>query len=248
MDPLDQVLADVRAAYSPEPDAKRRVRHGINAAVGATIISGTHSIATSEAPGTDTALGNTPVLQSTTLGLKWGAGIGIGGIVLSSWLALSSSEPPPIAYSMGELALTQDAQPGIEDDTLELGNLRIDVLEEHASRDVVPSASDQQEAARTAHAAQDETRTPSTLIEELRMIRRASQLLREGNSSEARRVLNEHRSRFPNSTLTTERWGLSLILQCKAGTSERVETSARKFLAKAPTSPLAAHVKKQCLP
>lgn len=251
MDPVDQVLADVRAAYSPDPNAKRRVGHGINAAVGTAILSGTHPIAGSQVPTVaNTGLGKAPVLKSTALGLKWGAGISIGSIALATWLALSPSNEPMIARGIGEAALTPQ-QPDVDGESLQLGELKIEVFSQEEGERERRSPGDKHEPSEgAAHAAVTHSDVPgsSSLLEELGMIRRASQLLRDGNRSEARSILNDHKRRFPHSALATERRGLTLIIECKAGTSERLQTSAQKFLAQAPSSPLSAHVKKQCLP
>jgi hypothetical protein len=97
-------------------------------------------------------------------------------------------------------------------------------------------------AARSKHGA-----PPSTIMEELGLIRRASQQLRAGHASDALRTLAEHRARFPKSTVATERSGLTVLAQCSQGTSEATKRAAQRFLKSSGSSPLAPHVRKQCL-
>jgi TolA-binding protein len=102
-------------------------------------------------------------------------------------------------------------------------------------------------AASEAEAGTTESDKHSTLLEELALIRGASQALRAGEPARARALLAEHRERFPKSVLATERRGLSLLTTCSEGTSASTRAAAKQFLKAAPNSPLAVHVKKECL-
>jgi hypothetical protein len=93
----------------------------------------------------------------------------------------------------------------------------------------------------------DEPAPPSSMLEELSLLRKASQALRAGHVDEARRALGEHERRFPNTALGHERRGLTLLVGCSGGASAAERAQAEQFVAATPRSPLAESIKKRCL-
>jgi len=83
-----------------------------------------------------------------------------------------------------------------------------------------------------------------SLGDELALLARAQRALREGRAAEALTLARRHALDFPAGALGEEREGIEALALCMLG--ERAEASARAFLARAPSSPLAARVRKEC--
>lgn len=87
---------------------------------------------------------------------------------------------------------------------------------------------------------------PGTLLEELRLLRRAQVHIKRGQLEEAVSVLEEHARRFPDGQVAEERQALQAITWCKLGRPEGRE-AAKAFLQAHPASPQAPRVKLACL-
>lgn len=87
---------------------------------------------------------------------------------------------------------------------------------------------------------------PGTLLEELRLLRRAQVHIKRGQLEEAVSVLEEHARRFPEGQVAEERQALQAITWCKLGRPEGRE-AAEAFLQAHPASPQAPRVKLACL-
>jgi hypothetical protein len=59
-------------------------------------------------------------------------------------------------------------------------------------------------------------------------------------------LLNEHRARFPHSTLQLERDALQVLTLCELGKTADAARLARSVLAAAPHSPLRASLEESC--
>ncbi len=191
--------------------------------------------------------------------------VGVGAVSAISALALMSTpstapqggvtEAPPAATEASptkqtslppsneepQIAAVQD-EPALDD--------RAQALSEGAPDEVAntePAVSKPVTRKRTkARPEPAQRNAPSSMMEELRLIRAASQALRAGDGAQARGLLSEHRRRFPLGTLTQERRGLELLLQCDGGGAS-ARAQAEKFLAASPQSPLAESIRKRCL-
>lgn len=87
---------------------------------------------------------------------------------------------------------------------------------------------------------------PGTLLEELRLLRKAQVHLKREQLEEALLVLAEHGRRFPEGQVAEERQALQAITWCKLGRPEGRE-AAKAFLQAHPASPQAPRVKLACL-
>lgn len=102
--------------------------------------------------------------------------------------------------------------------------------------------------------AQAEPVAVSSLPAELSLLGRAQAALRAGNPAQALAIAREHEATFPEGVLKEERLGVAALSECTLSSAESAElgshASARKhaqaFLAAAPSSPLAARVRKAC--
>lgn len=79
---------------------------------------------------------------------------------------------------------------------------------------------------------------------ELALLAAAQRALRSGDAHEALALSQQHREQFARGALIEERAGIETLARCKLG--QQPEASARAFLARAPSSPLAARVRKEC--
>jgi hypothetical protein len=93
------------------------------------------------------------------------------------------------------------------------------------------------------HAAPDAT---STLAAETALLRDADRALRAGDTATALARLDEHASRFPNGALAPERSAERLIVLCQLGVAD--SRAVDRFLAARSGSPLAARVRRACVP
>lgn len=87
--------------------------------------------------------------------------------------------------------------------------------------------------------------TPS-MSAEIALLARAQSALRARDGEQALRLARQHAENFPTGALYEERLGIEAIAHCLRG--ERDHASVRTFLARAPQSPLAARVRKECKP
>jgi hypothetical protein len=86
--------------------------------------------------------------------------------------------------------------------------------------------------------------TSSSVAAELALLARAQRALREGRTADALAFAHQHATNFANGALSEERLGIETLARCMSG--ERPQASARAFLERAPSSPLAARVRKEC--
>lgn len=90
------------------------------------------------------------------------------------------------------------------------------------------------------------TPEPGTLLQELRLLRKAQAHLKQEQLEAARLVLEEHARLFPKGQVAEERQALQAITLCKLGRPEGRD-AARAFLLAYPTSPQAPRVRRDCL-
>lgn len=88
--------------------------------------------------------------------------------------------------------------------------------------------------------------SPSTLAEEMRILRSAQSALSAGDPDSALARLAEHARRFPTGAMVEEREAARIVALCRAGRREEARTAAATFLRERPTSPLAARVRTSC--
>jgi hypothetical protein len=93
------------------------------------------------------------------------------------------------------------------------------------------------------HDAPDES---STLGAETALLREADRALRAGDAATALARLDEHATRFPRGVLAPERSAERLIVLCQLGVAD--PRAVMQFLAARSGSPLAARVRRACVP
>jgi hypothetical protein len=87
---------------------------------------------------------------------------------------------------------------------------------------------------------------PSTLAEELALVRTAREELRAGNAARALGLLDAHGERFAEGALAEERDATRVRALCRLGQGARAVEAASTFAARWPRSPYAAGVRAGC--
>lgn len=196
--------------------------------------------------------------------VKLSASLGVVAALGAGAMQLTESAPPAPVVEVAERsndestrAAPKESAATPDPEVAAVTETPTDVMEEEVTQEpslVEPSAeakpvtpSAKRVQPRPVVAGASPPREPSTMLEQLGLIREASKALRAGDSAKASRLLDEHKQRFPKSALRSERRGLELLVKCMGGVSAATRAAAERFVAGAPSAPLAAHVEKQCL-
>lgn len=116
------------------------------------------------------------------------------------------------------------------------------------------AARDRVEASETAavqapepeRAASATTASAASLLEEARLVREAKSATKEGDTTSALRLLDEHATRFPLGVLEPEREAERIFALCKAGRLDVARREAARFVATARPTLLVARVRASC--
>ncbi len=89
---------------------------------------------------------------------------------------------------------------------------------------------------------------PSSLgvAEEVRLVSAARGALRAHDGARALSALDEHQRRFPRGVLAQESSAVRVLALCEVGRVEEARALARRWLASAGSSPLAANLQRSC--
>jgi len=114
------------------------------------------------------------------------------------------------------------------------------------SVDALPSiaSSSMPRAARSAPA--PSAAPASSLAEEIRLLRAASDASRASNHAGALALLEEHERRFPRGFLADERRVQKVLVLCDLDREGQARAEARRFTADRPTSPLNTRLSSSC--
>lgn len=163
--------------------------------------------------------------------------------------------PPPEATASKELAMpeavtTAEAPPPAPQ-ALAPSQVAREVLAEPSATDVAPPESSRVtlERKRSPGAASTRLAVPpaspaSTLSAELALLATAQRALREHQPQRALESAQQHASQFAAGSLGEERRGIEALARCQLGESQHPSVTA--FLREAPSSPLAARVRREC--
>jgi hypothetical protein len=89
--------------------------------------------------------------------------------------------------------------------------------------------------------------TANRLAEEVRLLKRADQALRQGAPDVAQGLLDQLATSFPNGQLLEERAATKTLLSCQRRRDARAQAAARHFLSTHPASVYAARVRAACI-
>lgn len=191
------------------------------------------------------------VVSLGAVGAKALAGVAALGIVVGTTFAVAG-EPNPVPISSAVLAEpareTPPALPARPPSLVEPAVVDevVAAPTEEPGAAVVESPVDEPRPARRRvrrprvrePAARELAPTPDTLREELALLERANRALRNGDHVGVRRALGEHRTRFPQGSLSIERRGLEALLACELND----RGSAESFVAAHGRAPVARRV------
>lgn len=225
-----QVLGHARREMAPTPDDAGRARRALAATLGAAALG---KAATASATG-----GWWASLGSIKTALILAIAIGGGGVALG--LSVGTNRAP------GSVAPAKPTQP---------------VPAPRSAPDALPTATAEERASTLATAARDDPslrRSASAppaanrearnrLAEEVRLLKRADQALRQGSPQIARDLLDELSRSFPNGQLLEERAATETLLSCQRQRDARAQAAARRFLSAHPESVYAARIRAACI-
>lgn len=232
LDPEARRIVDLaRQARTPSAADKARVERRFALALGIT--AGAASAAASAQAASSVGAGKS---AASVLALKWwGAG---GGAVLAAALATYAALPSAQAPAAPAAVARAEAAP------------RAPVAEAAAAPlDVEPEPA----RAPAEHAGPERAPRPNrvrhagaALASELELLHGAQQAWRAREASRALSLVEQHRSRYPHSTLRAERDALHVLALCELGRKADATRIARALLAREPRSPLRASIEQSC--
>jgi hypothetical protein len=246
------LLAEVRGADDPSADDRARVRRTLMATIAGTTAglaaSGAASSAAASSAGTAVTL---------SLGAKIAAVVLVGATAIGGTIAAApwdEEEPAPVVEPQApararrsepraaiEPAPVAPVAPAVEDAPIE------EVVEAAPIEIAAPVRVEGR--VRTAAPEPEEQAplpSPSTLAEEVGLLRAAQSALNGGDHELALSRLSEHARRFPNGSMAEERDAARVLALCRAGRMDEARALAQRFLRERPSSPLAARVRASC--
>ncbi|MDB4976196.1 MAG: hypothetical protein JWN48_4537 [Myxococcaceae bacterium] len=248
-----------RAADEPSIDDKARLRKRLAAELGAGVFAAAAVAATpSEAARQADVLraASTRSAWRASRTLKWFAAAGSAAAVYVAAVALLPAKPavaPPRADQAAPCC-SEAAQPPVprSDAPAQLpvpatnGEASSSAPAPHNARSA-PTKSARR--ARKGPAAVSPSATTAgapadSLSAELALLAQAQRALRVRDANAALRVVQEHAAQFPRGQLQEERAGIAALAYCQLG--QKSEPAVSAFLVRAPHSPVAARVRKEC--
>lgn len=223
-----QVLGDARREMAPTLAESRRVYDALVAQIGATTVV---NVAGASSGGWLASLGagKAALLLTAT----------IAGMSSLAWWSFRENEAPiraaPSARpSASVVALIRPAPnpPTLEGHPSSLADAPPRVQASRQSRAIPSAPSGEAQRQR--------------LAEEVRLLKRADQAIREGTPDVARSILNELSTRYPNGQLLEERAATDVLVLCQRR-QERAARAAREFLATYPDSVYAPRLRAACI-
>lgn len=256
MDQLDSVLSQMRDGYSPDHGARRRVRSALATSLAVGVVLGTANVKATAA-----AVGSSVGAKSISLGklIFWGkVAVGLGATATVTVAGVHAARSIDRTPESKAVATHSQPAPSVRLQPAELSNQSLiqeqvtldapSTFERVTSKGRLTPMVDRKQNGSTRAKSQSVSHPASSTVDEFRLLREASQDLRAGHVAEAQHKLDEHGRRFPSTSLSDERRGLSLLVSCSTGTTKRNRAEAERFVAAAPASPLADSVKRRCLP
>ncbi|AKU95122.1 hypothetical protein AKJ09_01786 [Labilithrix luteola] len=170
---------------------------------------------------------------------RWGLGLVAAGVLFVGAGAITRQtrvEPTPVPAmkSVERTVPTESPIPPAEPAT---PTISVDALPT-----IVPSSTP-----RNARTVPGPSAAPdSSLAEEIRLLRGASEASRASNHESALSFVEEHERRFPKGFLADERRVQKVLVLCDLGRRDLARSEARRFTANRPSSPLNARLSSSC--
>jgi hypothetical protein len=231
LDPEARRIVELaRQARTPSAADKARVERRFALALGIT--AGAASAAASAQAASSVSAGKS---AASLLALKWwGAGGGaVLAAALASYAALPSAQAPaaPAVFEGAEaVPRRSEAEP---------------VAPQEVAPEQAPAPADHTEPERAPRPNRSR-HTGAALAAELELLHGAQQAWRDRQATRALLLVEQHRSRYPRSTLRAERDALHVLALCELGRKADATRVARALLARDPRSPLRASIEQSC--
>ena len=224
----NQVLGHTRREMAPTPEDARRVRQALAVQLGAAALG--KAAAAGAAGSFWTSLGpiKTALMFVTVIG---------GGGALLGLVAFAGDAPGTGAAAKPS---TSVAAPNRE-----ARAPMTPALEPPSAPSASRIGSSSKRSPTTSATANHEQ--PNRLAEEVRLLKRADQALRQGSPEIARSLLERLATSYPNGQLLEERAATETLLSCQQKRDATALAAARAFLSAHPASVYAARVRAACI-
>jgi hypothetical protein len=224
-DELEAQLLQFARGEGPSPDARRKILAGIAAGGVATLAAGT-------AKATATAAASKLTM------VKWGALVAVVAAAVPAAIWLSKSDEGKTNKAVPSALKA----PATEVKAVPLPPSNPPQAEGPAplSLDDLPTLPSEAPAVGAA----PQTKPQGSLADEVAQLQKAKLALKAGNASQALSELGTYAQRFPRPMLGAEATVLRIEALSASGDSARAKSMATSFLAKNPTSPYAARLRK----
>lgn len=271
----ESLIEEGRAGTEPQPHDKARIRArlvgelGAGAFASAAVATAVSSSTSASATAAKLAKGASAWWFKGALAMATftGGAVALYTAVVPDEPKAAVSGPAQSEPATAEQSELAPSDPGHESPALAAASIPDDGHAEEPPAEEGDSEAEQQRrrrrrgsarsgdhAARTARAgapkAGAEATQSSSMAAEVALLARAQRALRSGEAAEALALARRHALSFPEGELHQERDGVAALARCMLEASEPERASARMqaraFLEEAPSSPLAARVRKQC--
>ncbi len=253
---LQSLVDAARDADGPRPDDRERVRRALAAQIGgAALLASTAATSSASAAGATSAVTvaaavSTAASLSTKLAvvaLLVAGGVGTAALTRAARPRVVTVTVPSVSADRPR-ALPEDsvARPSASVTNVPTTEaVRVDVA---PARIAVRPRRDAVEPSRSTVVAPrvEEAAPPSSLVEELSLLRAAQGSLRSGGADRALDLLSQHASRFPDGALREERLALRVVALCDSGRRSEARAAAEQFVRGAPNSVLVERVRASC--
>lgn len=225
------ILELATAARTPDARDKARIAQRLDAVIGgAAVAAGTH--------------GSAALKNGTAALLKWIAAGAVIAAAAAAYVATSprtARETPHASTPVQTTAVPATVPSAAAEPSHPAATTATEPALEPAPQAQVP-------ASRTPHRV--EHRSPAsagdTLQDEIGLLHRAQAAWRAQDPAAALALLEEHRTRYPQSQLAPERDALQALSLCDLGKRDEGRRLARSVIARAPHSPLRASLEQSC--
>lgn len=211
-----------------------------------------------------------PLVSTTAGGAVWvklalggAAGLVVAGATLPDWTSSESDVPADVSVSSAAvhepgLVMTDASHPAVVEAPTGLVGQVIDSSQarSRAESPAVPHPTQRRRVSRSSVASapspvpipKSEPDGVAGLQAEAALVRDASAALAQGDPKTVLTRVAEHRTRFPDGPLSDAATALRIEALCADGRTRQARAEAAALLREAPTSPVAARVRRACGP
>jgi hypothetical protein len=225
-----QILGHTRREMAPSPEDASRSRKALAAELGAGAL-GTAATAGATS-GLWASLG--PIKAALLLATAVAGGGAVVGLSLRGDETPSTIAPATAAKS-------------IVNSPRDLRVLPSPALEKPPSTPASTSREDPSSRRAAPTSIAENKEQPDQLAEEVRLLKRADQALRQGTPDVARELLEELARSYPKGQLLEERAATRTLLACQQTRDKAARAAARAFLSAHPASVYASRIRAACL-